>query len=424
MKWENDFDLLLHFIADHPSISIRPSTISIPTEIRGEFYSLFQKVRYDFVEELMERRLEKAYQLTENWSVVSEQVKEKYSLSNIELDRVLATFIKDPLDTLAGFIFSDLFDVLRSNISIDDFSINSTRLLTRKASELFKRGYSRYICLKLLLFLNGSELYTAFSPDSSYDADAVNGTPSLNRFDEPPQIKRTEQLVFEYSASCGFLSSRMITYSPVLEKYVALRCDHYSPFWNSSKRSTNRQWLNIDEIQIDYGLNDLWPDMYVYFSDSIDDLNICSERTLLCRPDINLEFVIQNNINIEKKACSVKRHATITKPTHGTIVLCYESIEPSVFNQIINDSNSNPVKATMNDSPLVIMERTQQEQENAEPLVYEETGAVEETSCNSDCCDVGTEDPQFIKLINIKWETSLLEKELNNLVNPKTDSAF
>ena len=177
----------------------------------------------------MERRLEKAYQLTENWSVVSEQVKEKYSLSNIELDRVLAAFIKDPLDTLAGFIFSDLFDVLRSNISIDEFSINSTRLLTRKASELFKRGYSRYICLKLLLFLNGSELFTAFSPDSSYDADAVNGTPSLNRFDEPPQIKRTEQLVFEYSASCGFLSSRMITYSPVLEKYVALRCDHY-PF--------------------------------------------------------------------------------------------------------------------------------------------------------------------------------------------------
>ena len=46
--WQAKFEELTRFVAEHPSIVIKPEMSSIPSEVRPEFYVLFDAVRENF----------------------------------------------------------------------------------------------------------------------------------------------------------------------------------------------------------------------------------------------------------------------------------------------------------------------------------------------------------------------------------------
>ena len=83
LTWQNTLAQLQEYIAHNPSISIGNNTVTLPGEVRPEFYRLFDKVETDFIKDNFSDLLERGAELSRAWADITKSVTGQLSLESI-----------------------------------------------------------------------------------------------------------------------------------------------------------------------------------------------------------------------------------------------------------------------------------------------------------------------------------------------------
>ena len=110
LTWHKTLAQLQQYIIDNPGISIGANLVIIPSEVRAEFYRLFDKIEADFIKDYFPHLLDQGTALSGAWIGVSKTVTAQMSLGSIEVAKSLQWFLNNPLDGLMRSLSDSLFE--------------------------------------------------------------------------------------------------------------------------------------------------------------------------------------------------------------------------------------------------------------------------------------------------------------------------
>jgi hypothetical protein len=160
MDWMQEYAILKNYISSNPEISIRSWEVSIPRDLRDEFYRLFDNVRRAFVKSwespiyLDLFNLGNAYIETENrlFTILGLN-------RHIELPVDLTTILNNPHEGMMRLIYDRLFELIQGKITEDDFERLAEENLNVNTSEMFRFGYELWAAISIMLLLEPDNIF-------------------------------------------------------------------------------------------------------------------------------------------------------------------------------------------------------------------------------------------------------------------------
>ena len=282
-KWLEKYNDLVQYVAEHPDIKIKPTSVSMSGEEKVSFYKQLEEVRVQFVKDVLgEDLINYAIGLTVKWKEELQSVCSKMDLEGARLDIRLQPFMEDPVLALAKKIYDNLFNVFKGKSDLDQFITSAEKIIREELDYCLDLGYKRWVALRILDYLDGDSLYYYPAPDEN-DIGEMDGVATADRFDEMPIWAPTKTIAMPVAGFTSYLVSHLTVYSRRFNRYISLRCDHQDCRWISKERSKNQEWIDYNDIKYKYGLSDLWSDLYIYVADDLRDLTLCGDKKYLCR---------------------------------------------------------------------------------------------------------------------------------------------
>jgi len=156
--WKQKYDILKSYISSHPEIYIDPWEIAIPAPLRDIFYGYFDDVRKAIVKSwnntlnLDTDALGKSYQQSEK------QLLELLAIKQIDLPVDLKSFLHNPEEGMARWLYNRLFDLIQGKITEDVFERMAESDLASTTMKMFRIGYEPWAALALILLLEPDEI--------------------------------------------------------------------------------------------------------------------------------------------------------------------------------------------------------------------------------------------------------------------------
>ncbi|MBN2337155.1 MAG: hypothetical protein JXP48_01335 [Acidobacteria bacterium] len=151
------FAPLADFIAAHPEIILEPSEVSIPQEVRGEFYRRFDEARRAVVASHLDALPVDAAALARRMAEVEREVTGLLGLERIDAPVDLASFLENPAEGLARVLYNRMFDLLQGKMTGEEFETRAGDDLRMAAVELYRLGYERWAALSIIRMLDPEE---------------------------------------------------------------------------------------------------------------------------------------------------------------------------------------------------------------------------------------------------------------------------
>jgi len=334
--WQSSFAQLKEFVKENPSIEIAENSISIPSDVRPEFYRRFDKVRVDFLKDNYVSSLEKGYELSKEFARTYKKTIAASELDAISIRAAVNWFLQDPVDGLMRSLFDPVFNLIRGRLSEQSFSEHSIQLIDSTFSEYFREGYERWAVLGLLINLQPGTNYCVPSRDFHTDTDVTGGSihPGL-RDDLVESAEESKKISFESSSITNFIVPRILFNSRRLKRHVAIHTDHAEAWWGARSKSERVEWLNIKSLIQEYGRARLWPDLLFYTGDDLNDLNLVADYAWVARPDLIVE-VEETEGWYERGGLDIaRRHIAILKPRLGCYIISRTEPPAEAYNEIM-----------------------------------------------------------------------------------------
>ena len=156
-RWKQEHELLRDFIAAHPEIVITANEVSIPQDLREEFYSRFDSVRRALVEDHFPALPVEIDGLCGKYRKVEREILEILGLDAITVPVDLSTFLRNPKEGLTRVVYNTLFDFLQGKISGGDFEAQTAGELAAAAADLYRLGYEQWAALTVIRLLDPDE---------------------------------------------------------------------------------------------------------------------------------------------------------------------------------------------------------------------------------------------------------------------------
>ena len=334
--WQKAYDELKSYIANNPSIEIGKDVIRVPDGLNSKFYQLFNRVRATFIKDNFSASLEKGYVLSKNWGEVSQAVTDSLKLESIDVTGRIKWFLLDPIDGLMQLLFHPLFDVLKGKKDLAAFEQSAAQLVEDKFIECFREGYQRWAIVSLIKLLAADKTYHIPIMDYSIDITPFEeGSMQNGLYQEPvPDIEETNKISFAGHPICSFIAPKIIVHSTRLDLFTAFRPDFYRAVWRAQSISPEREWYRISDIVREFGQNKLWPDLAIYTSASLKELDLIADYFKVARPDIVVECREEKGWYEKEGLELVKRHYNVLKPKLGSFVVCRESVPEAALKEL------------------------------------------------------------------------------------------
>jgi hypothetical protein len=207
MNWKTAYKALKDFVATNPEIRIDSSEISIPKELRDEFYRRFDLIRGALVAERYSILPGNLEILCRNYIRAEKEVLELLHLERISIPVDLSSFLHSPKDGLARILYNRLFDVVQGKTTVEEFEKLAEDELAASASDLFRLGYEPWATLALIQL---------FEPDEIYFVDLDE--------DYKPFLGELKEIAFGRQAHHPWLRiPEFVIHSKKIDKYVAVK---------------------------------------------------------------------------------------------------------------------------------------------------------------------------------------------------------
>jgi hypothetical protein len=158
-NWQNAYTQLQDFIAANPQVRIEKSSVSIPADVRGEFYRLFDTVSKTFVEEKYSPLPVEAETLSTGYNKLAKEVIEPLCLDGISMPTNLDSFLHSPRDGLMRTLFDSLFDLLQGKVDVETFEQVALKKLDANLIDLCRWGYEIWVALTLVRLLEPDQAF-------------------------------------------------------------------------------------------------------------------------------------------------------------------------------------------------------------------------------------------------------------------------
>ena len=153
-NWQKAYTNLVDFIATHPAITLDSTGVSIPSEVRDEFYRRFDDARRGFVEDNYSVLPPELAALSAHYMRLEKEVCNSLSLEGISLPIDLFTFLHSPTEGLMRALYNRLFDLLQSKISVELFDQAAVAEIQASAADLLRLGYEMWMALSVVKILD------------------------------------------------------------------------------------------------------------------------------------------------------------------------------------------------------------------------------------------------------------------------------
>lgn len=375
--WQDSFSKLKEFIKDNPSIEISENCISIPGDVRPEFYRQFDIVRTNFLKDNFPSSLEKGYELSKEFARIYKEAMAVSGLEAISVRAAVNWFLQDPINGLMRSLFDPVFNLIRGRLTEQSFTENAVRIIDDAFNDYFCHGYECWTVLGLLTNLQPDKNYHAASRDFHTDSEVSGGavTPGM-REELIESVTESKKITFDGSSITNFIVPRVLFHAQLLKRYVAIHTNFAEAWWGARGKSEQVEWLSIKDIFKEFGRAHIWPDLLVYTADGVNDLNLVADYAWVARPDIIIE-VAENDGWYEQGGLDLaRRHIAALKPRLGCYIVCrttppaaaYEEIKPKLAATTPEPPAANATGGDIQDASQITPEQTPPS--NPEPAIH------------------------------------------------------
>jgi hypothetical protein len=315
-NWLVDYQGLIQFIGSHPEIKIEPASMVIPSEVRPEFYRLFDATRLAIVHDSVPELLFQAEILSRNYSTTEKSVRDRLELSDITLPNPLGWFLRDPAEGLMRELFDPLFDLLKGKVDIKSFQDDVSARLRKTGADLYGQGYDKWLALSLILLLDSDKSFQVAvrRPAEHREWTVIRANSSEEIVPEP---RGSDKISFVHLPENIFNVPDFIVHSNRLDKYVSFRGGLSSAVAAAFRPSERREWLPIAEP-----LYSESNPLLVYLDDDLSSINLVADAKRICRP--NLIILPANSLSQQPQAGWLEQaafwHDTLN-PSSGTYII-------------------------------------------------------------------------------------------------------
>lgn len=347
-NWQKDYDELKDYIKKNSAIEIGASVICIPSDVRPEFYRLFDKVRLGFIKDNLPGLLENSHVMSRKWKETSHATMDSLKLESIDLEPDPSWFLLDPNDGLMRILFDPLFDVLKGKKDLAAFEQTAVAALEDGYNRYYREGYHSWAVMSLLKLLSTDKVYYVKPADIDADASSHVEAAAVEGLEEiVPDATEIDRISFKHALKFSFLGPNVIGHSASLDLFAAFVPDFaYSESkWRARGFSTKRDWYETISIRKEFGGDNLWPDLALYTGKDKKELTVVADCYRTAQPDIIIEFKIDKDWYEKEGLETVKRHYNILKPKLGSFVICMDAVSEAALKELEEKPALQPLAA-------------------------------------------------------------------------------
>jgi hypothetical protein len=161
-NWKEEYASMQGFIAENPGITLNPSEISIPPEVKEEFYQRFDRLRSAIVEAHYADLPVNVDTLCRNFIPIEKEVIEILGIEGISMPVDLSSFLHRPKEGLIRIVYGRVFDLLQGKVTCETFEQMCREDLMISSAHLYRLGYEWWASLVLIKLLD---------PDRAFGVD-------------------------------------------------------------------------------------------------------------------------------------------------------------------------------------------------------------------------------------------------------------
>lgn len=319
--WQTAYSELTKYIANHPEIKISGESVSIPKDVRIEFYRLFDTIRRGFVEQELPDINTKAKTLNQQYLLSERNLIEQLKLEEVCYDEGIDRFLHNIMTELIAPLRDPLFDLLKGKTEIDQYCRRAVQAIETSIKPLFLVGYEKWLAFSLVRTLEAASLFRVIPRDTWPMERYVVMAASPQ--EQAPTPTGTNSLILKrhkMEEDPLFILPDLIVFSNKIGGYFSLKQAIGNAVLNASNESPNREWFPFDARFTDPGLT------LIYLSDNINDLSLVADAEKICRPDLMIECQVQKNWYNKDSLERIKLRNGDLKPKLGTYIVCWEEI--------------------------------------------------------------------------------------------------
>lgn len=307
--WITQYNLLKEYINKNTEILINKEEISIPIDVRDEFYRLFDEVRKAVVAELFSTLPVDVEMLSVQYGQVEKEILELFKLDSISMPVDLYSFLHNPKQGMERVLYARLFDLLQNKTTLDVFEQSARNDFKTVSVDLYRLGYEYWAALSLIKMLEPDK---AFKVELDYDC-----RPFL-----------TELKSFAFGGQAHHPTIRLpefVIHSCKLDKYLAVKMaltreiESYQVAYTlpvRPKRPTGDTSMAMESRA-----------MIVSFVSNPEEIPIVAEvyDKKITSPDLIIEFVAAADLEDSNVMYDIQRRLEILRPKLGTCLLVMDA---------------------------------------------------------------------------------------------------
>jgi hypothetical protein len=352
-NWQQLLKELQQYIQNNSEIRIERHSISIPENLRPEFYGLFRQIQVELVKDRYPSLLSEARLLSLNYIEIESKIsRAKYNpdkkntgtpkkaakknasclwrkmlgrfnpgsfkLDGILLEANLDEFLHVPLDAFTRVLFDPLFDLIQGKSDINELERIADEKINTVFDKLYKQGYARWLILNLIKLLESDALFNVVSDEISPKAvmkQEVNAKEARSQLSSP---EKTSVLAFNHGRNMHTFSNvDILDHSNNLKKYIGFKTKYETAAHEVAVNLTQRPSLPYETVK---NVLKEGP-ILIYAGDQAQDASLVADKKQFWCPDMIIDIKETTNGN----AADTISYSAL-KPTFGTVLIRFRHL--------------------------------------------------------------------------------------------------
>jgi|WetSurMetagenome_2_1015567.scaffolds.fasta_scaffold12609_4 hypothetical protein len=312
-NWKDEYASMQGFIAANPAIILTPSEISIPQDLKDEFYLRFDLIRGAVVDAHYSDVPYDIDALCHQYLRIEKEIIDLLGLDGIKMPMDLFSFLHTPREGLIRIIYNRLFDLLQGKTTVDAFERQCLDDLRASSADLYRLGYEWWSGLVILKLLEPDRVY-AIELDEDYRPYLAELREiSFGRQAHHPTIRLPEFALHSRKLD------KLVAVKMAIAKEIETYAERYQPPIRPKKRTGDTSFALDSRV------------MMLSFMSSETDIPIIAEtfdRTLTS-PDFMVEYITRDELADPSALEQLQHHLDFMKPKLGMslVVVDQESEE-------------------------------------------------------------------------------------------------
>jgi len=301
ISWKDEYASMQGFIAMNPAIVLKTNEISIPQDLKEEFYLRFDRIRGAVVDAHYSEVPYDIDSLCHQYLRIEQEIISLLRLDGIKMPMDLFSFLHTPREGLIRIIYNRLFDLLQGKTSEEAFERQCLDDLRASSADLYRLGYEWWAGLVIIKLLDPDRVYAIELDEDNRPYLAELREISFGRQAHHPTIRLPEFAL--HSRKLDKLMAIKMSIAKEIESYA----ERYQPPVRPKKRTGDTSFALDSRV------------MMISLMSSETDIPIIAEtfdRTLTS-PDFMVEYLTREELTDPSALEQVRYHMEFMKPKLG-----------------------------------------------------------------------------------------------------------